>query len=203
MNKQIITNNIPLIANDEFLLVSSLSVADSMARIKAMANRDLKIEVHTQSNYHAEVQLTERYNDDLPLAIILRLRAVANGTNIIVNHSPYPEQKPDFFANLTPKTAQKIKQIALYSLITAILCIAMGKVLYLMIPILCLSPFAIVAVLLDVESTVNFTTGNKNRKMSQLTQERYERLKADIHRTLPIVPINARYDSIRQLGHES
>jgi|GEM_PF-1829745 len=82
-----------LIPQGDVLLTTPYTVVDCIAHLQNMEHFDLTINVKSQSDTYAELQLVERHNDDLPLYVNTRLIRTHRETKVTFELSEYLRER--------------------------------------------------------------------------------------------------------------
>lgn len=199
------TKNTP-ISRKDCAYLSPLSVATCVAEIKAMAHYELEVRVVRQSKHSAELEVVERYNDDVPLYITYRLMDMSDGTCVSYHLSSLlvRDKKPTLHKSQPthPQDDTTFKSIigALIFILIVILILQLPVELFVIYAIL-IPPISYLKDWIDKikaesDPTKSDVSPYQSEKVRQLMLKRAEAVKSEVIRTLRSVTKDVRYDEL-------
>ncbi len=182
----------------DYLIVTPLTLETCLNEMNALANFDLNVNIHYQSDYHAEVQFIERHNDDLPVYITSRLIATQNGTCVTFEVSEYLRE-----SNIRRSSNKRYAWRSTLPIlgVIAVMFVLSSQTPEALVMFMCGGPILYAGSILEAEMSADPKPNVKidADKIRRLMRQRADILKGDLYHALYVDPSEARQD---ELGNE-
>jgi len=179
-----------LLSHKDCVRITPLSVETCVNIIQQMAHYELEIEIKHQSQYSAELQLVERYNDDVPLYITYRLMGLTEGTCVSYHLSSLTLRNPQRRIRSRKKFDPTAQALALIVAIGFIIIFALDlSTEVFMFHLFIISPLLLIpASLMTVDANSGYgqteVAPKQQGKINQRMMQRAEVVKQEVLSTL-------------------